>query len=338
MKEYEDLLPIHAIVINLYKKFKKICDENKLRYFAISGTTIGAVLWGNIIPWDDDIDIAMPAEDYKKFLAICKKNKLPEGVGFIEYNWFGLQLYDKGTMLTNVYYLDDPKRFSGVSIDVVPLINIPNSKKEQELFVDNLKTFHEEEMLRDRYGILSKKGSKKEASKQKDDFLDAYKFGETDFVMDFSDDRYVLKAKGFINPIIVKFADTTIPVSSNYDDDLTIQYGKYQKYPPKEKRDSLHQELSIVDLNRSCDDYARVFEKSPEEMKKIIDIKHVYEGICEREIHVRDKHIAKLTKDYQGLLEENERLKEKLTILEEKICVKLKKKIRSKINSLRRKK
>ena len=54
----DDNLALHSIILDIYRDFKKICDIHHLRYFAISGTTIGAVYWNNIIPWDDDMDIA----------------------------------------------------------------------------------------------------------------------------------------------------------------------------------------------------------------------------------------------------------------------------------------
>ena len=235
MSDDKDLSSVHEIILDVYKEFRKICEKNNLRFFAISGTTIGAVLWKGIIPWDDDMDIAMPVEDYKKLLKLCSKKIIPNWMGFIEYKWFGLQLYDNRTMFTNVYYLNNPERFSGVSIDVVPLINIPNDKNEQKEFIDDFKRFHKAAIRYDRYNVSEEIKSEKEMCRWRERFLNAYKFGETDFVMDFSDDRYVLKASGFENPLIMKFEDTTIPVSSNYDEDLTIQYGKYKKYPPKKK-------------------------------------------------------------------------------------------------------
>lgn len=47
-----------------------ICTEQGLRYTLSYGTLIGAVRHGGFIPWDDDIDLMMPREDYEKLLSV----------------------------------------------------------------------------------------------------------------------------------------------------------------------------------------------------------------------------------------------------------------------------
>lgn len=49
----------------------RVCRENGITYFLDSGTVLGARRHGGFIPWDDDIDLGMPRDDYERFLAIA---------------------------------------------------------------------------------------------------------------------------------------------------------------------------------------------------------------------------------------------------------------------------
>lgn len=48
----------------------EIVDRLHLTYFLVCGSALGAVKYNGFIPWDDDIDIAMPRKDYTVF---CEK-------------------------------------------------------------------------------------------------------------------------------------------------------------------------------------------------------------------------------------------------------------------------
>ena len=70
MKPIKDLKEIQKIELNILIFIDKVCKENNIHYTLWSGTAIGAIRHKGFIPWDDDIDIAMPLDDYKKFLQI----------------------------------------------------------------------------------------------------------------------------------------------------------------------------------------------------------------------------------------------------------------------------
>ncbi len=54
--------------------FAKVCEEYDLKYFLDYGTLIGAIRHGDFIPWDDDIDVSMPREDYDKLGELARSN------------------------------------------------------------------------------------------------------------------------------------------------------------------------------------------------------------------------------------------------------------------------
>ncbi|MBQ0110447.1 MAG: LicD family protein [Oscillospiraceae bacterium] len=64
--------------IDTLTAFHEFCEKNGLRYYLAGGTLIGAIRHKGFIPWDDDIDLAMPRPDYMKMVEILKDGKLDE--------------------------------------------------------------------------------------------------------------------------------------------------------------------------------------------------------------------------------------------------------------------
>ena len=69
----EELKGLHGVLLEILDDLHGICAENGLRYVLIGGSAIGALRSGGIIPWDDDIDIAMPRADFEKLTAIVRQ-------------------------------------------------------------------------------------------------------------------------------------------------------------------------------------------------------------------------------------------------------------------------
>jgi lipopolysaccharide cholinephosphotransferase len=60
---------IQTAELQLLKSLCNFLDTHNLRYYLAFGTLLGAVRHRGFIPWDDDVDITMPREDYNKLLA-----------------------------------------------------------------------------------------------------------------------------------------------------------------------------------------------------------------------------------------------------------------------------
>ncbi len=89
-KEREYLKKSHEILTVLMKEFDRVCQENKLHYYVICGSLIGVIRHKDMIPWDDDIDIAMPRTDYQKLKKIAKKEwKNNDTFKFLHYTDIG---------------------------------------------------------------------------------------------------------------------------------------------------------------------------------------------------------------------------------------------------------
>lgn len=120
----------------MLKEFVRICDELELTYFLVCGSALGAAKYKGFIPWDDDMDVALPRADYEIF---CKKAQemLPEHLFlqnsdtdkyypliFSKIRHNGTAFVEKPYVKTNINH--------GIYIDVFPLDGYPEDVKLQE--------------------------------------------------------------------------------------------------------------------------------------------------------------------------------------------------------------
>lgn len=66
-------------LLDILVEIDKVCRKHDIQYWIDFGTLLGAVRHGGFIPWDDDVDIAMPTKEYKRFLEIAPK-ELPDSL------------------------------------------------------------------------------------------------------------------------------------------------------------------------------------------------------------------------------------------------------------------
>jgi len=63
--------------LSILEEIDKVCRNNGIEYWLDGGTLLGAVRHGGFIPWDDDIDIAMKADDLKRFKEVAPQQLPP---------------------------------------------------------------------------------------------------------------------------------------------------------------------------------------------------------------------------------------------------------------------
>lgn len=74
----DELRKLQLIEVEMLKEINRICKKHNLRCFLHYGTLLGAIRHNGFIPWDDDMDLAMPRADYDKFIKIAKEELRPE--------------------------------------------------------------------------------------------------------------------------------------------------------------------------------------------------------------------------------------------------------------------
>ncbi|WP_052810297.1 LicD family protein [Vibrio renipiscarius] len=235
--------------VKIIKQLIELFEEESLTYFAIGGTALGAVRHKGFIPWDDDIDIAMPRNDYDRFLKL--QGKLPTNLFIQNFSTESeYSLYFSKVRDTNTLFIEN--RMStfdinhGIFIDIFPWDEVSDDLLDQKKLIDNA-------ARKFRRTLLSKRKRSSLAKVAKTLFYKAiYGFkSSTELFKDIDNKHRQHNGKGtkiighapFKDAIHVEdlyplqqlpFEDITIACPKNIEKYLTDKYGDYMVIPKKE--------------------------------------------------------------------------------------------------------
>lgn len=268
--------------LDVLKAVIKLLNDNNLRYFAIGGTGIGAIRHNGFIPWDDDIDIAMPRKDYEIFRTKIYK-KLPSRLKLLDYDnciendSFFIKVHDSGTTMIDLYAKDTPDRYTGAFIDIMPIDGLPCDKRKQEVVYKKMKFFSLLNYLR-RDNSTSNQNIKKIAkniigyvlhvfpynffSNKMTKEMSRYDFDNSEYcffswrICDWSikKNRLIFCSDFFSEVIDCPFEDIYIKMPMGYDCYLNQDFGNYLELPSVEERNSGHHPW-IYDVTKPVEYY-----------------------------------------------------------------------------------
>ena len=138
----ELLRNLQLTLASMLDEIVRICDKHNLQYFLIGGTLLGAARHKGFIPWDDDLDIAMPRNDYEKFQKICirelNEDYYLHSIDTDPKYWVSfIKIRKKGTIFEPRQDVTIDTPYKGVYIDIFPL---DNAKKESS-FMQNIQSY-----------------------------------------------------------------------------------------------------------------------------------------------------------------------------------------------------
>lgn len=276
LKEFKDILT------KMLYDFDRFCKENHLQYCVTGGTTIGVLRHKGFIPWDDDIDVFMPRQDYDKLNTMAR---LLEGSSYeiINHDTEGYYLpfakfSNKNTTLWE--FKDEPCVY-GAYIDIFPLDNTnPDIKLSYRKKLNN-------------YFIHYRKGKEKNTFRKAikylrhgnlkmgliyirfstiDSLLAKYylrKFQDLENYLknEIKGDYYASYFGAYQNEMYPKemifpakdgiFEGLTVKIPADADAFCKQLYGDYMQLPPEEKRITHHQHYYFnlhkrLTINKIC--------------------------------------------------------------------------------------
>ena len=249
------LTEIKQVELGILDYIVDICNKYNLIYYLSYGTLIGAIRHKGFIPWDDDIDISMPRDDYEKFLKIASSGQTNSKykclVPLVDgYYYEFAKVIDTSTIVEDVSVQSTE---NGVWVDIFPLDGLKKSDKISHLSLMILNRCRaasvNNHFPHKTRGVLLPieyvfwkvcrligfktflKKSLKLSSK--------YKYSDSKYVGYASSypayNKYLLK-EWFDKTILVEFEGRKYAAPVKYDEYLKMQYGNYMQLPPEEKR------------------------------------------------------------------------------------------------------
>ena len=238
---------IHRILLDMAKSIHRICEENGLTYYLAYGSLLGAVRHKGFIPWDDDLDIYVPVNQYNNFIYVMeKKLSPPYYCSTYKSNEACVTPYAKienrQTCIHDLRSKLPLEKQMGINIDVFPLMYC--DKKETAIKVRRLLLFKRTLFTENADGNRWKGYMKsllrliywKKESDLSDKFWDIVNSSRgSKYLVSFGamDDRDFLSPDIFGIPVLVDFENTKLNGIAKPHEYLSQMYGDYMNPVPR---------------------------------------------------------------------------------------------------------
>lgn len=251
---------IKQIEIEILKHIDSFCKEKSITYFMGYGSLLGTIRHSGFIPWDDDIDLLMPREDYEKFRTTFAGGS---HYRFVDRNnrhdWpyvFG-KVIDTKTEMEEIDYKSGK---IGVYVDIFPIDGLPKGSFMRRTHMLKVQLLHyilitvQKNNLAGSSGFRSvikrllypvgKLWGMNNIIKYIDKTIKKYTFNNSDFVASQSTNVYgmreIMPRDWFLYEQTHNFENMAVVIPKSYNEILTKIYGNYMKLPPTEKQISHH--------------------------------------------------------------------------------------------------
>lgn len=242
-----DIRPLQLKILETLKSVDEVCSRHGLRYAVIAGTMLGAVRHKGFIPWDDDLDIAMPRPDYDRLLA-HHREWLPPHLELIcnedstDYPFPFAKIQDSTTTLIERPHI---RYLGGVYIDVFPIDGAGASAFGRAIhlmrysFYKRIIYYLYRDPFKHGHGLSSwiprlarKLFSRRGVHDRMRRLMTAVPYESADLVIDHDEGRRGTMPKSWLEPMAkIDFEGVKVKGFARPDDYLSQMYGDYMKVP-----------------------------------------------------------------------------------------------------------
>lgn len=246
------------IAKDVLKQVADFCEENGLVYFLSYGTLLGAVRHKDMIPWDYDIDIAMPRPDFERFLQMTSEKPINEHLTVFswknERNYYipFIKVCDNRTRLV-ITKTRRTKIPLGIWVDIFPLDGCSDDMDENRELQKTALSFAKKAMMpfyathslkETLYQLLPIVRSWFVPSCKyihwTMDVVKRYDYESSDLVgvvasLDWAVEKEIAP-KSHYAPMKHQFGEYEFTIPAGYHELLTQFYGDYMQLPPEENR------------------------------------------------------------------------------------------------------
>ncbi len=244
-------------LLKMMKVFHEICEKNNLTYFMLGGTCLGAIRHKGFIPWDDDMDVGMPREDYNKFCKIATK-AIPKDYELRFYKTAKDSPFHFGKFINKNTTLIEPKYHNyveGIYIDVFPLDYMSDYKLKNKIrckkiwfthacIMNHCSTEKKKGTLRPLFQKFSKLLSLRKLHNTLERLMIKENSKNANYMCNFLGawkEREFIPLNIFGTPKLYEFEDSFFFGPEDADSYLRSLYNNYMELPPKEKRVCRHE-------------------------------------------------------------------------------------------------
>ena len=270
------ILKLQDKILEIMVYIDKFCNEHDIKYFLMGGSALGAIRHGGFIPWDDDLDIFMPYDDYLRFSKLCEtyldKNKFYfQRENTPEFPYFFSKIRMNGTTCIDKTQICNENMHQGIFVDIMCLNHAAPKG------IKRLVQFYEAALLRSY--ALSKVPQYRADSFKKRTAIAFSSFFVRGKIKDFlinSVRKYNGKAADdvahvfgrasfknayypatlFMNMRYEPFEQVMLAVPNGVEDYLSLRYGKDYMKMPDEKTKAIYKTHSMIwDVEKDYSEY-----------------------------------------------------------------------------------